>query len=264
MSTQTSLNAVSLSLLALALAACGSQETDPAAAFASDPPAGTSAKGGGGGGRFELGANDLFFNPAPAAGEVSLSGFVVVTFGSISSGSFIPPTDTVVTANGVALFRDPALNGAYWRLDPAGVQPRVDASGTLALTATSVSSNLTRTLTLICAPDETISGTPAEGSSLAGVAAIELSWAPSLTSHVTNLPVPETASARLWGFDPGANLLGNAISSVYAVGTVGTTLAVGPTDSPALAAEVRWPGQYVLDGQSGGQCGRVKRLVYSK
>jgi hypothetical protein len=266
MTTHVSLNTLSLSLLALAFAACGPQP-DAAWAFGSNSPASTSAKaggGGGGGGRFEIGANDLFFNPAPAAGEVSLSGFVVVTFGSVSSGSFIPPADSIVTANGVALLRDPALNGAYWRVDPAGVQPAADVNGRLTLAATSSSANLSRTLTLTCAPDETIIGAPAEGSSLAGVDAIELSWAPSLTSHVTSFPVPEIASARLWGFDPAASLLGNAISFVYAVGTVGTTLAVGPTDSPAFAAEVRWPGQYLLDGQSGGQCGRVKRLVYSK
>ena len=91
------------------------------------------------------GANNLFFNPSPAKGEVSLSGFVVVTSGPISTGSFIPPDDTVVTANGVALMRDPALNGAFYRVDSAGPQPQV-TNGQLTLSASSASTGVSRTL----------------------------------------------------------------------------------------------------------------------
>jgi hypothetical protein len=234
----------------------------PADARAKGAPGGGG--GGGGGGRFEIGANNLFFNPNPATGQVSLSGYVVVTFGAISSGSFIPPDDTIVTANGVALLRDPMLNGAYWRVDPAGAQPQVGTDGQLTLSATSVSSKLARTLTLACAPDEVITATPAEGSSLTGVDSLSLSWAASLTSHVTSLPVPENASALLWGYDSATNSLGNAVTFVPVVGTLGTTIAVGPADSPGYAVEVSWPGQYLLDGQSGGQCGRVKRMAFAQ
>ena len=70
------------------------------------------------------------------------------------------------------------------------------------------------------------------------------------------MPVPENASALLWGYDSATNTLGNAVTFVYAVDKLGTTIVVGPTDSPGFAVEVRWPGQYLLDGQSGGQCGR--------
>jgi hypothetical protein len=189
---------------------------------------------------------------------------VVVTFGAISSGSFVPPDDIIVTANGAALLRDPLLNGLYWRVDPEGAQPQVGADGQLTLSASSVSRKLARTLILACAPDEVITATPAEGSSLTGVDSLSLSWAASLTSHVTSLPVPENASALLRDYDSGTNTLGNVVTFVPAVGTLGTTVAVRPTGSPGLAVEVNWPGQYLLDGQSGGQCGRVKRLAFAQ
>ena len=91
-----------------------------------------------------------------------------------------------------------------------------------------------------------------------------MSWNASLTSHTITIPVPEFTSAALYGYDPAANTLGNAVALVPVAGTVGTTLAVAATDSPAYAAVVSWPGQYRLDGQSGGQCGRTKRLVFAK
>ena len=249
---------LSLSMLALVLVACGPMESESAADSLGRAKAARGGGGGGGGGRFEIGANNLFFNPTPATGQVSLSGFVVVT------GNFVLPDDTVVTANGAVLLRDPMLNGSYWRVDPAGAQPQVGDNGQLTLSASSASSKLSRTLTFACAPDETITATPAEGSSLTGVATLSLSWAASLTSRVTSVPVPENASALLWGYDSATNTLGNAVTFVYAVDKLGTTIVVGPTDSPGFAVEVRWPGQYLLDGQSGGQCGRVKRLAFAQ
>jgi hypothetical protein len=248
------------SMLALAMVACGGPVSSGADAFGQGRD--TAAKGGGG--RFEMGANSLFFNPNPAQGEVSLSGFVVVTLGSISTGSFIPPTDTVVTANGVALLRDPALNGAYYRVDPAGPQPQIGANGQLTLIASSASAGISRSLVLPCAGDETIVANPPEGSSLTGVDSLALSWSASLSAHVTSLPVQENVQALLFGYDPDTGTLGNAVDMIPVAGTLGTSLAVHPTTSPAYAAEVLWPGQYRLDGQSGGQCGRVERLVFAR
>jgi hypothetical protein len=258
------------SMLAVSLFACGSTQVDSGALGqrARDTAAKGAGGGGGGGGggssgRFEMGANNLFFNPNPARGEVSLSGFVVVTSGPISTGSFIPPADTVVTANGVALMRDPALNGAFYRVDPAGPQPQV-TNGQLTLSASSASAGVSRLLVLPCAGDETITASPGAGASLGVVSSLALSWNASLTSHTITIPVPEFGSAVLYGYDPATNALGNAVSLIPVVGTLGTTLAVAPTDSPAYAAVVSWPGQYRLDGQSGGQCGRTKRLVFAK
>jgi len=183
--------------------------------------------------------------------------------GPISAGGFFPPDDTVVTANGVALMRDPALNGAFYRVDPAGPQPQV-TNGQLTLSASSASAGVSRLLVLPCAGDETITATPGEGSSLGAVSSLALSWNASLTSHTITIPVGEFTSAVLFGFDPATNTFGHAVSLVPVGGTLGTTLAVAATDSPAYAAEVSWPGQYRLDGQSGGQCGRTKRLVFAK
>src|SRR5438105_14724392 len=104
---------LSLSMLALVLVACGPMESESAADSLGRAKAARGGGGGGGGGRFEIGANNLFFNPTPATGQVSLAGFVVVTFGAISTGSFAPPDAKGVTPNGAVLLRDPMLNAGF-------------------------------------------------------------------------------------------------------------------------------------------------------
>src|SRR3954467_7836932 len=71
----------------------------------------------------------------PAAGEAPVQGFVVVTSGPIGGGNFIPPADVVVTLNGVALLRDPKLNGAFFRLDPDGPRPAIGSGGQMVIVA---------------------------------------------------------------------------------------------------------------------------------
>jgi hypothetical protein len=239
----------SIPMLALALAACGPMEAELTPGLATSQQAQ-------GGGRFEIAANSLFYNARPLSGEASFLGAVAVTW---ANGPL--PADTSVTFNGVPLVFS-STNG--WHVDPAGPQPQPLASGQLTISATSASAGLKRTLTLTCASDEVITADPPEGSALGGTAAVNLSWDAALVAFDINTPVQEYANATLWGYDASTDTLGLGISFVYAVAATGTSLAVGATSSPGYAAEVKWPGQYVLDGNSGGQCGRVKRLLFGK
>ena len=246
-----------LSALLTTTVACGPLDPTPTAPVLDTT---TQAQGGvpnKGGGRFEFGANDAYWNPQHALGEPSISGWVVVS-------RFF--ADTVVTMNGVPLMREPyPFNGLWWRVDPAGPQPVVGASGTLTISVSSASGGLSRALTFACAADAQIDTTPAVGSSLAGRSSLSLSWQTDITAHDTAIPVQELAQASLFGFDPATNTLGAGGSPVYlGAHLTGATLPVGIGTSPGWVVDLRWPGQYLLDGNSGGQCGRVKRLPFAR
>lgn len=49
----------------------------------------------------------------------------------------------------------------------------------------------------------------------------------------------------------------------FASSAMSVTLGVAATASPAYEAEVRIPGTYILDGNSGGTCGRAARLTFA-
>jgi hypothetical protein len=42
------------------------------------------------------------------------------------------------------------------------------------------------------------------------------------------------------------------------------TLPVVATAAPANLLDLRWPGPWVIDGQTGGFCGLAKRWTYGK
>jgi len=42
------------------------------------------------------------------------------------------------------------------------------------------------------------------------------------------------------------------------------TLNVGPTSAAAYVAELRYPGVYFLEGETGGICGRTIRAAFAK
>ena len=51
---------------------------------------------------------------------------------------------------------------------------------------------------------------------------------------------------------------------MYDQTTQSAQLAVQPTASTGYVAELSYPGIYVLDGNSGGYCGRVQRYEFTK
>src|SRR5207248_402803 len=142
--------------------------------------------GGNGSHRFELGSQQGLYLQDPTPGEPSVRGFVVVTLGSPASGTgFLPPADTVVTMNGVPLLRDPALNGSFFRLDPAGPQPTIGTGGQMVLVATGTDpqtgKQIQRSLVLPCPNDIAVSSTPAIGSSLAGATSVTITSPSDIT-----------------------------------------------------------------------------------
>jgi hypothetical protein len=246
----------------------GAPGTPPPAAPDPAPP----PIGGTGSGRFQIGAAQGLYVVDPASGEAAVQGWVVVTLGSIRTGSFIPPDDTVVTLNGVALLRDPALNGAYWRVDPAGPQPVVGAGGRIVLTATGTVAGtlVSRTLVLPCPVDVEVASSPAPGAALTPAPPpakpLRLTSASDLT---LNAAIPALAgvypTAMLWGYDPATRSLAPSGSpQLIPPGPLDLALAVAGTTAPAYLLDLRWPGVWVIDGETGGFCGLAKRFAYGK
>ncbi len=228
--------------------------------------------GGSGSNRWEMGAAQGLYVVDPARGEPTVQGLVVVTFGSISSGNFIPPAGTVVTLNGVPLLRDPNLNGAYWRVDPAGPQPVVGSGGRIVLVATAtVSGKLEqRTLVFPCPSDVAVSSTPPIGGQLVPAAPPAAPLHVSTTADITlNVGVPMMASifpqATLYGYDPATRaLVASGSPQNIPPGPVSLNVPVLATSAGAYLMDLRWPGPWMVDGQSGGFCGLVKRWTYTK
>jgi hypothetical protein len=227
--------------------------------------------GGNGSHRFEVGSQQGLYLQDPAPGEPSVRGFVVVTLGSPASGTgFLPPADTVVTMNGVPLLRDPTLNGTFWRLDAAGPQPKIGTGGQMVLVASATDPNtgkpIQRSLVLPCPKDIAVSSSPAIGSSLAGATSVTVT---SLSDITFNIGVPIVASvfpqATLFGYERATrNIVASGGPHNIGPGPLTTTVPVTPTAGDAYLLDVRWPGTFVLDGQTGGFCGLAKRWTYAK
>jgi hypothetical protein len=227
--------------------------------------------GGNGSNRFEIGTQNGLYLQDPTPGEPTVQGFVVVTLGAAGGG--LPgnaPADTVVTINGVALLRDPKLDGNFFRLDPAGPQPRVGWGGQMAIVATGTDPKngtaIQRQLVLSCPNDIAVSSTPPVGSSLAAASSVTIT-SPSDISF--NVGVPIAASffpqATLFGYDRATRRLAPSGSPHdIGAGPVHITVPVQPTTADAYLLDLRWPGVYVLDGQTGGFCGLAKRWTYAK
>jgi hypothetical protein len=226
--------------------------------------------GGSGSGRFEMGAAAGLYLVDPAAGEAAVQGFVVVTFGPIRAGTFIPPADTVVTMNGVPLLRDPKLNGAFFRVDPNGPQPQIGTGGQMVLVASATDPNsgkpIQRTLVLPCPSDVEVSSTPAIGSSLAGSPSINITSPSNITINV-NVPIVAQVfpQATLFGYDRATrSLVPSGGPNNIGPGPLNVTVPVTPTAGDAYLLDLRWLGQFILDGQTGGFCGLAKRWTYTK
>jgi len=175
-----------------------------------------------------------------------------------------------VTMNGVALLRDPNLNGNFFRLDPAGPQPSIGWGGQLVLVATGTDPKdgkaIQRQLVMDCPKDIPVTSVPAIGSSLAGATSLTVTSPADITF---NIGVPLMASifpqAILFGYDRATRgLLPSGSPVNIAPGPLSVTVPVTPTTGDAYLYDLRWPGVFVLDGQTGGFCGLTKRWTYAK
>jgi hypothetical protein len=245
--------------------------TPPPAPPNPNPP----PNGGSGSNRFEMGASQGLYIADPVAGEPTVQGLVVVTFTQISGGNFTPPTDTVVTLNGVPLLRDPKLNGDFYRVDPSiGPQPVVGTGGQLILVATATipaSGNkppqpIKRTVVLPCPTDIPVTSNPAVGSVVTAGQSVEISG-PNITLNVN---IPELAgifpTMTLFGYQRATRALAGSGSPPLPLqpGPFDANVLLTPTVADAYLIDLRWPGIWIQDGQSGGFCGLAKRWTYVK
>jgi hypothetical protein len=57
-------------------------------------------------------------------------------------------------------------------------------------------------------------------------------------------------------------MVGPVGMNVLSQASVDTSIAVQPTAASGYVSELRYPGIYKLDGNSGGYCGRAQRFTY--
>jgi hypothetical protein len=268
----------------LALAGCGGGDPSAAAGGGAggpgvgggggggitQPPGTTDPSSSGGSATLEIGANagpggTLYFNDRPALGEPTISGLVLV-----QQNHGPPPADTVVTLNGATLVHA-VLGGvpsqSYFTVDPFEAQPTIAPDGFLHLAASSASAGATRLLHLACPFAAAVTPTPADGSSLAGASTVRLDWTASLPVNPSTAfgfgLVPASASLRGW--DAATRALSGTVSTLPLGPTaLEAVLSVAPTGASGYVAELRYPGIFFLDGETGGACGRTQRFVYTK
>ena len=246
---------------------------NPPAGASNPPPPGTPTPappdpnplpvGGSGSKRWQIGAvGGGLYLVDPAAGEASVQGLVIVT---LDKG--VPPADTVVTINGVALVHAPPSDDRYFKVDPSGPRPPVSPGGRLILAAASASAGVARQLVLPCAPDVAVGTSPAMGSSLSGTGNLQLTFPVDLTLNPAGIPALAGVSPviTLDGYDPATRVLTGGSPHAIGAGQLGVSLPVGSTPSSEWLVDLRWPGLFIADGgDSGAFCGLVKRWVHSK
>jgi hypothetical protein len=230
-------------------------------------PSGATARGGG----LEIGANAgpggaLFINDLPLAGEPTISGRIQVAPVGTAGGP--PPGDTLVTLNGVTLVRQIVGNTTYFTVDPGGPQPTIGADGFLHINASSASTGTSRALNLACPFAIAATLTPAPGASLSGVSSVDLAW-PSGSIPVQGRDFSafglEPPSVSIHGFDSATRAMTFiANPQLLAVDSTGAAVPVAATSASGYAIELRYPGVFFLDGETGGACGRTQRFIYVK
>ena len=208
----------------------------------------------------------LYVVDLPMPGEASMTGYVLAAF----AGSYFTPADTVVTVNGVQLIHPPipGIQPMFFIVDPNGPQPAVGVDGMLHISASSASTKSTRTLNLPCPARAVVTTSPAAGASLAGAGALDMAWSPlpqNVSLFITGSFSMDPAAARLFGYDLAAGTLGEFVGGAdLGQASVDASIPVQPTTSTGYVAELRYPGVYFLDGNSGGYCGRAQRYTYTQ
>jgi len=273
-------------LAACALVACrdSSLLVGPASPFAKTPTAQATGGGGGGGARLEMSTpQGLYIDPSPVGDVASghgktVRGYVVVTYSHPSGGStsFGTPSSTTVTLNGVALVPMPNTSGSTFWLDPAGPQPAVQPDQPLTLVANVPASPgiapATRTLSLNCPSDISVTPTPAIGSSLAAISTVHVTSTANLVFNPNPVPsslLSQYPNAVLYGYDTvtvafSTQSAETILNFPFATSGFDFTLPVGAlTSGNGYLMELSWPGTYLLDGNSGGFCGMTKHWTYA-
>ena len=196
----------------------------------------------------------------PGPGEPSMIGPGYMVYAALSGGSRATPVDTVVTINGVALIHFPGLAFPYSTLDPNGPQPALGSDSFLHVVTSSVSAKASHKLDLACPARVVQTSVPAPGLSLAGAATLDMAWSPFPVSSGAGVP-----QLRLRSYDLVTGTSGSFLSSApLDWSSTSASLAVLPSASTGYVSELSYFGVYLLDGNSGGVCGRVLCYAYTE
>jgi hypothetical protein len=159
------------------------------------------------------------------------------------------------------------LSAGWFSVDPAGPQPPLGADRFLHLVATSRSTKGTRILNLPCPAPVAVTTSPVAGSSLAGVTSLNIAWTP----FPQNVPLflngsfLDAPTVLLSSFDLASGAAVSGIALQYlGQQSLNATFTVPPTTSTGYQVTLTYPGVYVLDGQTGGACGRVQRITFAR
>jgi len=252
-------NAAASTLVAAAVLLTGG------AAFAAGGGGAGGGGGGGGGGKLQIATRGLFVVDQPRLGEANITGYLIAQL----AGGGGTPADTVVTLNGVRLVPMPGTVAGYFIVDPAGPQPALGPDGFLHLVASSVSANNTRQLNLPCSQPVVETTDPVAGTSLQVTTQLNVSWSPAFPQNValvTNGSFMDPPQIMLAGYDPSTGQpVGGSTNLLFLDQTLtNVTVPVTHTTAPlGYILELKYPGTYVLDGNSGGVCGRVIRKLFT-
>jgi hypothetical protein len=227
------------------------------------------ALGASGNGRWQFASATGLYVVDPGVGEISIQGATPgsVPLVSVSLNKGAPPADTTITLNGVKLVRWAGNPTLQWTVDPAGPQPIVGSGGFIELVA-SDGSGRQRQMVLQCPSDLSMLSSPAIGSSLSNNASVQLSFASTIVLNPAGIAALAGVfpSAMLVGYNPatGAIVRGALGQALIGAGQLGVTVPIlARTTAPEYLMDVRWPGTWQQDGETGAFCGLAKRWAYT-
>jgi hypothetical protein len=224
--------------------------------------------GASGNGRFQIGSATGLYVVDPGTGELAIQGATPgsVPLISVSLDKGAPLADTTITLNGVKLVRWAGNPLFQWTVDPAGPKPVAGSGGFLDIVA-SDGTGRQRQMVLPCPSDIAMLSSPAAGSSLGGSSSVDLTFDRSILLNPPGIPAMAGVfpSAVLVGYNPATGaVVPAALGQKLIGGQLGVTVPIlaRPTTADYLM-DVRWPGPWQQDGETGAFCGLAKRWTYA-
>ena len=224
--------------------------------------------GASGDGRWQIGSATGLYLVDPGVGEISIQGATPgsVPLVSVSLGKNPPAADTTITLNGVKLMRWAGNPLLQWTVDPAGPQPIVGSGGYIELVASDGSGHQ-RQMVLQCPSDLAMLSSPAIGSGLTVGSTVQLSFGSTIVLNPAGIAglAGVFPSAALVGYNPATGSIVKATvgQALIGAGQLGVMVPlVGQTTAAQYLMDVRWPGRWQQDGETGAFCGLAKRWTY--
>jgi hypothetical protein len=225
--------------------------------------------GASGNGRWQFGSATGLYVVDPGTGEISIQGATPgsIPLVSVSLNKAAPPADTTITLNGVKLIRWAGNPLEQWTVDPKGTQPVVGSGGFIELVA-SDGSGRQRSMVLPCPSDIAMMSLPPIGSALSAGAAVQVSFDKTVVLNRAGIAGLDGVfpSATLVGYNSATNTVvrGALGLALIGAGQLGVTVGLqATTTADSYLMDVRWPGPWQIDGETGAFCGLAKRWTYT-